>query len=183
MPDGLLEIIAILSLGYILLLLEIFVPGGILGVLGGLSILYGTYLAFGLSTLWGLSSMVLSIVVTVAMVVGFLRSRAAKRLVLDGGEGATWKAPLPGLKDLVGQRGVTLSPLRPAGLATLGNQRVDVVSDSEFLDRDTVIEVIEVEGNRVVVAVAPNDDEAAPSDDTEDDDNEDDKNEGFVDPK
>lgn len=151
MPDGLLEVVALLTLGYILLLLELFVPGGILGVLGGLSILYGTYLAFGMSTIWGVSALFLSVVVTIGIVVGFVRSRAAKKLVLDNEFSKDWKASEDGLESLLGQRGETVSPLRPAGYAMIGERRLDVVSDSEFLEAGVEIEVVEIEGNRVVV--------------------------------
>ena len=64
MPEGLLEVIALLSVGYILLLLEIFVPGGVLGVLGGVAVLWGCYQAFELGPLWGFASIVLSLAVT-----------------------------------------------------------------------------------------------------------------------
>lgn len=151
MPEGLWEIIALLSVGYVLLFLELFVPGGILGILGGLSIAYGCYLAFGLGTLWGLGSLGLSVVVTVGVVAVFLRSRAAQRLVLADAEPKSWKAQNTGLTELVGHQGRTLSALRPAGLAEIDGKRVDVVSDSEFLDAGVSVRVVEVEGNRVVV--------------------------------
>lgn len=154
MPEGLWEIIALLSVGYILVLLEVFVPGGILGILGGLAIAYGCFLAFGLGTLWGLGSMGLSVVVTVGAVAIFLRSRAAKRLVLSDTEPKTWKAQKRGLPELVGREGRALSPLRPAGLAEIGGERVDVVSDGEFLEAGARVRVVEVEGNRVVVEPA-----------------------------
>ncbi len=50
-----------------------------------------------------------------------------------------------------GKRGRSVSPLRPAGIAEFDGQRVDVVSDGDFLDPDEPIEVVRVEGNRIVV--------------------------------
>jgi membrane-bound serine protease (ClpP class) len=52
---------------------------------------------------------------------------------------------------LLGRTGTALSPLRPAGIATIDGVRVDVVSDGGFIDAGTPIEVTRVEGNRVVV--------------------------------
>ncbi len=52
---------------------------------------------------------------------------------------------------LVGSTGTAVSALRPAGKATIDGKRVDVVSDSEFIARDTAVTVVEVEGGRVVV--------------------------------
>lgn len=150
MPEGLLQIIALLSAGYLLLILELFVPGGVLGVAGGVSILYGCYLAFGLGTGWGVTTVGVSIVVTWIIVRMFLRSRTAKNLILS--EGAdSWQGQDIRLVELVGKEGVTLSMLRPAGLAEIDEARVDVVADSEFIDRGVAIRVVEVEGNRVVV--------------------------------
>ncbi|MGE3176984.1 MAG: NfeD family protein, partial [Vicinamibacterales bacterium] len=43
------------------------------------------------------------------------------------------------------------SPLRPAGLATFDGERVDVVSDGDFVPAGAGIEVVRVTGNRIVV--------------------------------
>ena len=150
MPEGLLTIIAFLALGYVLLLLELFVPGGIIGGLGVLAMAYGTYLAFGVSTGWGMASVGLSLTVTALLVRLVLRSRAAHRLVLDSLP-PDWKAAESGLEDLLGREGRTLTDLRPAGMMEIDDRRLDVVADSEFLDAGTAVRVVEVEGNRVVV--------------------------------
>ena len=151
MPEGLLEILSLLTIGYILLLVEIFVPGGVIGVIGGALVVFGCYKAFGLGAGWGFGSLAFSVLVTLVMVKGFLRSRAAHGLVLDGEEPKTWKAAEKGLSALLGREGLTISPLRPAGLAEIDGQRVDVVADGEFLAEGVIVRVAEVEGNRVVV--------------------------------
>jgi membrane-bound ClpP family serine protease len=51
----------------------------------------------------------------------------------------------------LGKRGTAASPLRPAGLAHIDDERVDVVSDGEFIDAGEPLEVIRVDGNRIVV--------------------------------
>ncbi len=55
------------------------------------------------------------------------------------------------LAALAGQSGQSLSPLRPAGVALIGGQRVDVVTNGEFIEPETEVEVVAVEGSRVVV--------------------------------
>jgi membrane-bound serine protease (ClpP class) len=42
--------------------------------------------------------------------------------------------------------------LRPGGTARIGERRVDVVTRGEFLEPGTPLVVVEIEGNRVVVA-------------------------------
>ncbi|MBN2456727.1 MAG: hypothetical protein JXB29_09370 [Sedimentisphaerales bacterium] len=51
----------------------------------------------------------------------------------------------------VGDIGVVLSTLRPAGRARFGQSIVDVVAEGEFIDNDAKVRIIEIQGNRVVV--------------------------------
>ena len=50
-----------------------------------------------------------------------------------------------------GMEGITASELRPVGIALFGQERMDVVSDGEYIEPKTPIRVIKVDGNRVVV--------------------------------
>ena len=151
MPEGLLTIVGLLALGYVLVFLEVFVPGGVLGVLGALAMAYACYLAFGLGAGWGTAAVFLSVVVTLVAVRVFARSRLARKLMLDEQGARGWTASEAGLETLVGKEGRTITPLRPAGLVEIDDQRIDVVADSEFLGAGVTVRVCEVEGNRVVV--------------------------------
>jgi len=51
----------------------------------------------------------------------------------------------------VGERGVAVSPLRPAGKARFGHRLADVVTDSEFVDVRRPVEIVQISGNRIVV--------------------------------
>ena len=62
-----------------------------------------------------------------------------------------WKAARDDLVELVGVEGVTVTPLRPAGTMLVGEDRIDVVADGEFLAKGATVRVVEVEGTRVVV--------------------------------
>jgi membrane-bound serine protease (ClpP class) len=55
------------------------------------------------------------------------------------------------LAALAGQSGQSLSTLLPARVALIDGQRVDVVTDGEFIEPETKVEVVAVEGSRVVV--------------------------------
>ena len=55
---------------------------------------------------------------------------------------------------LLGEQGVTLSVLRPAGKAQVGDHFLDVVSDGPFIEKQRTITVVEVNGNRIVVREA-----------------------------
>jgi membrane-bound serine protease (ClpP class) len=56
---------------------------------------------------------------------------------------------------LHGKRGVTSTPLVPAGKAQFGDELVDVRSDGEFLPKGSPVVVADVTGNIVVVRRAP----------------------------
>lgn len=51
----------------------------------------------------------------------------------------------------VGDWGIAESPLRPAGKAKFGDDRVDVITDGEFVARGRQIRVLEIRGNEIVV--------------------------------
>ena len=57
-----------------------------------------------------------------------------------------------GYSEYLGQTGVALTALRPAGTAMIENKRLDVVSVGDFIEVDVPIQVINVEGSKVMVA-------------------------------
>jgi membrane-bound serine protease (ClpP class) len=55
------------------------------------------------------------------------------------------------LKSLIGLEGRALSPLRPAGSAEFGGQRLDVITRGDYLAGGTPIRVVESHGSRIIV--------------------------------
>lgn len=54
--------------------------------------------------------------------------------------------------ELVGCRGITTTPLVPSGKAMIDNRLLDVIAESsEVIPRETEIEIVEVQGNRILV--------------------------------
>ena len=49
------------------------------------------------------------------------------------------------------KEGETLSDLRPSGWITVDSQRVFVVSEGDFIEKNCKVKVLSVDGNRVVV--------------------------------
>jgi membrane-bound serine protease (ClpP class) len=159
------EELLLVGAGLLLLAVEIFVtPGfglpGILGiaaVVAGLSLsLVGTG-ASGEIILRAAGQVVVSLVVAVAGAVVALRFLprlpVARQLVLqtDLGADVGFASAPPGDPRWLGKQGRAATPLRTAGIADLDGERVDVVSDGEFIERGEPIEVIRVDGNRIVV--------------------------------
>src|SRR5690625_1217773 len=53
--------------------------------------------------------------------------------------------------DLIGKIGNSVTPLRPAGTIVLDNERIDVVTEGNFIDSETTVKIVAVEGMRIVV--------------------------------
>lgn len=160
------EELALLGVGAVLLALEAFVvPGfGVTGILGIVAVLAGLTLSLvgagvsfpGLTR--AVAQVAVALLVALAGAVAFLRVLPrlpfGRRLVLAGGLGADLEraaGELEGIALRAGDAGVAATPLRPAGIAQIGGARVDVVSEGEYVDAGDRLEVVRVEGSRVVV--------------------------------
>ncbi len=53
--------------------------------------------------------------------------------------------------DLLEKEGTTITPLRPAGIVTVDGERLDVVSDGAYVEKDCRVRVVKVEGSKIVV--------------------------------
>ncbi|MDR0993694.1 MAG: ATP-dependent Clp protease proteolytic subunit [Verrucomicrobiota bacterium] len=83
------------------------------------------------------------------------KSRLFRRLTLTSAtradEGYTASQDFSGW---LGQTGVALTPLHPSGVIRIGDQRLDVITEGEFLDAGTAVRVAVANGNHVVVQKA-----------------------------
>ena len=59
---------------------------------------------------------------------------------------------MPGLAGMVGEVGVALTALRPAGRAEFGERQLDVVTEGDFVEKGGRVQVLQIRGSRVVVA-------------------------------
>jgi membrane-bound serine protease (ClpP class) len=158
------EEVILLGLGLLALAVEVFVlPGfGAAGVLGLVSIAAAVMLAMiGASpsvadVTQALVVLGASLAITAAVAYAWIRhlpnSGRFSGLFLRGGahqsEGYIAAAPRA---DLVGQDGVAVTDLRPAGTAQFGQERVDVVTEGEYVPQGRAVRVVRSEGYRHVV--------------------------------
>lgn len=151
-------VIGLLIGGLVLLAIEILVtPGfGIPGILGILAIFISLVMASErpAAAAW---SLLIALVASGLIIYYTLKNRKTrnvwKKLILrqklDGESG--FHSVDTSLSSLQGQRGMALSVLRPAGVAEFSGQKTDVVTQGEFIEAGRQVEVILVEGMRVVV--------------------------------
>jgi membrane-bound serine protease (ClpP class) len=159
------EELLLVAAGIVLLVLELFVvPGfGILGFLGLAGVAAGLVLSLigeGTNTAFLILSLTrVGAAMAVAVVLSLLLLRFLPRL--PGGRSliletrlATaggYASPPESDRTWLHCRGRTLTPLRPAGIVEIDGERVDVVSTGEPVDAGETVEVVRVDGNRIVV--------------------------------
>lgn len=149
--------VALFILGLGLLFIEVFIPGfGVFGVGGILCLLASFYYILGangaaLSYLAG--SLVIAIGIFAILVKHLPHNPAWNKFVLqDKQENKDGYSSSADWGRCLGQKGVTLTPLRPSGAVQLAGQRVDVVTEGEFVAAGQTVVVIRVEGNKIIVA-------------------------------
>lgn len=158
------EEVILLGLGLLALAVEIFVlPGfGAAGVLGLVSIAAAVMLAMigaspsAADVTQALIVLGASLAITAAVAYAWIRhlpsSGRFSGLFLRGGaqqkDGYIAASPRA---DLVGQDGVAVTDLRPAGTAQIGQERVDVVTEGEYVPQGRAVRVVRSEGYRHVV--------------------------------
>jgi len=151
--------------GAVLVALELLViPGfgvaGILGILALLAALVLSMLGPGdtpqfimMTAARVVGAMLFAVLASLALLRYLPRLPFGRQLVLQTGlDAAQGYASAPeGDRRWLGKRGRASSPLHPAGIAEIDGERVDVVSDGELIDAGELINVIRVDGNRIVV--------------------------------
>jgi membrane-bound serine protease (ClpP class) len=147
-------IIAVLVLGLVLLFVEVaIVPGfGVTGALGLLALAAGATAAWTeLGPLWGGVTGGVSVVAAGAMLYWLPKSRLGRKMVLEHSQAEAISQE--DRSELVGRRGITVTPLRPIGRVRFGSDEVDVMTEGEYVESNQEVEVMTVEGPRVVVRV------------------------------
>ena len=172
------EIVGIFILGFILLILEFFVFPGlmILGLIGAVLIVgsliytmvdpldlgwsgelnFSNFITVLSDPLMNLSLGLFGAVLISLLFVRFMNNIPILRgMVLSEGIESN-NASDENLKDakrhsLLGKSGKTLTDLKPSGSAMIEDEIVDVISDGEFIPKNTNIKVVTEEGVRVVV--------------------------------
>lgn len=152
--------IILIALGILLVFVEILIlPGfGAAGIPGIVIFCVGIGLVWaksGVTTALIYASVALIFVIPIS-VIGlslFRDSSVGKTFILSTSQKTEdgFQAAPKELTSLVGKSGKTVTPLRPAGVALINGQRVDIVTQGEFVAAETDVEVILVEGSRVVV--------------------------------
>lgn len=151
-----METIILLIAGIILVVLEFFVSGGILGAIGVGSIIASLFMAGYDVVQMAFSLSIASIIAIFAAIilfkwVGTERGFLKKIILSDRTTTELGYVSSDERTELIGAYGTAVTGMRPAGTMQYGDERIDVVSEGTFINKDSHVKVINVEGNRIVV--------------------------------
>jgi membrane-bound serine protease (ClpP class) len=150
------EAIILFVIGLGLIILELFLPGGIAGIIGFIAVIGSFFLASGNIVHMGISlliALILSVLVSILMIkvlgkkVKFFR----KIILTDSTSTESGYISNKTRSELVGVEGVTITALRPSGTVAVGDERIDVVSEGGFIQKDKKVKIVKAEGARIVV--------------------------------
>jgi membrane-bound serine protease (ClpP class) len=161
------EEVILLGLGVIAVAVEVFLlPGfGVAGILGALLIGASVVLAMlgnfptGADVVQALAVLAASVVITLAIAYTWLRhlpnSRRFTGLIhQDTAQAAAGYVSALPRAELVGRQGTALTDLRPAGVASIEGEKIDVVTEGEYIASGALVEIVRAEGYRHVVRMA-----------------------------
>ena len=143
-----------------LIIAEVFVPsGGLISVCAFGCLIGGIAIFFNHSKQAGWTGVGLAFVMIPTMlIVGyriFPHTRFGKSVTLSPPEREVGDA-IPDtarLKELLGQEGMVITPLRPVGIGEFDGKRIECVAESGYVDKGERIKVIHVEGTQLTVRI------------------------------
>ena len=141
--------------GIVIIIAEIIIPsGGILSILAVGIFAYSLYIVFlNVSFFAGMVFLIVDLITIPVLIILGLKfiaeSPVTLRQTLSREQGVTSQSQEMDL--FLGLEGTALTDLRPAGIALLNDNRTDVVTRGEYLEKGTPIVVVKITGNQIVV--------------------------------
>lgn len=147
-------IITLILIGTAAILLELFLPGGIVGAVGGLCLLgaaIATFNQYGFNAglLVTLGILLSTCIALFFWMKNFERLPGMKRFILTESVG---KSPeTDEQQSLLNKTGKTLTDLGPSGKALIEGKKLDVIAQSGYIDEGTPVMVVEADGSKTIV--------------------------------
>lgn len=143
-------------LGIVLLVLEVFVPGAVLGVLGGIAMFVGCVISFSRFGVvgGGLATLVALALLGIALYVEFVllpKTRVGKKFFLHKSVDATSQPPVADAA-VIGKAGVASTTLAPSGYVVIEQRRYEAFSRSGLIAKGATVRVVEIDNFRLIVS-------------------------------
>ncbi|MSU49884.1 MAG: serine protease [Opitutus sp.] len=148
-------VILFFAAGVLLLAAEVVVPGAILGILGGISMLAGVVAAFGR---FGVNGGAVATGAAIGLVGTSLylefvllpKSRLAKIFSITT-TGAEKSQPAIASRAVIGSQAVAITPLTPTGVVELEGRRYEAFARSGQVAAGALIEIVDLDNFRLIV--------------------------------
>ena len=144
-----------LGIGIALIFAELFVPGGVLGTVGAIMVIWAltlmtdTFIGLLLAIL--LSFTIIGIIIYILIKI-IPKERMRNTLILSSSlnkdEGYISSKDL---QSYIGKVGIAESTLRPTGKAKIEGRILDVVSEDKLIEKGKMVKVTYVDGTKVLV--------------------------------
>jgi len=142
-------------IGILVIIAEIFIPSlGLLTAIALTVFFYSLYLLY--TTISPTAGMIIAgldiVLVPVLIIMGMkilAKSPLSLKRELSKQDGVV--SQKEEFEAYINMQGRSVTDLRPAGIAEINSQRMDVVTDGEYINADTPIVVTDVSGNRIIV--------------------------------
>jgi membrane-bound serine protease (ClpP class) len=138
-------------IGLLLIYLEFFLPGAILGVLGGVFVVFSVFLFSFLlhPTVWSLLSYITFVLFSVFVLIRFSLKKIKHKYVSDKHQEG-FVASLH-QKELYGEKAIVVSDLKPSGHIQINDENYQAVSKLGYIKKGSEVQVIGGEGARLIV--------------------------------
>lgn len=150
--------ILMLILGFVLVAVEMFIPGfGLPGISGIILLVGGVIMISNGDPVRGLIVTVIIVALLCVMLSISIRSASKGRFKKSALVLNDVFEPEVSEKDMsfyVGKQGATLTVLRPAGMGEFDGVKLNIVSDGEYIGLGEKVKVERVEGNKIIVRKA-----------------------------
>lgn len=148
-------VILLFVAGLALIFAELLLPGAVLGILGGILVVASAitgWVKFPEHGLMIVGGEFAGVVLGIGAGFYVLSATGVRNLLVMNERQDKNRGYASPSEDeaLLGKHAEVQTALRPAGSILYEGRRIDAVSDGTFIDAGTVIEIIEVEGHRVV---------------------------------
>lgn len=149
-------ILILFLLGVLLLAGEVFVPGAVLGIIGGLCMAAGCVISFlELGSGGGTAATVLALTLLgltlYVELVWLPKTRFGKKLIVQSTVGATSQPPLADKENVMGKIAEAATPLVPSGYVLVEGRRYEAYSRSGHAAKGAQLRVVGLDNFRLIV--------------------------------
>jgi membrane-bound ClpP family serine protease len=151
-----MAIIILTIAGLVLIAVDFYLPGFVLGSIGVMLMLLATAICYNDTGSLDKAIILFCLEVTLGIGAGyasikyFPKTAAGKKMILAATQSGASAQPCKA-SDWIGRDGMALTILRPAGVAMIDGKRLDVMAESGMIESGSPIKIVAVHENRLVV--------------------------------